>query len=248
MVYPHPAPWQRIHSSPAAAAGSQPDCQQSTRPPSAHRHLIFRLILSVSGQTNQICAAALAFQHIADGLFVQFTLCQYADDECSLLNEADRAVLQLARNVCLGVDVADLFQLQAPFQANRIVNAATHEKHIVRISILCCKPLNELFVFQNLLHLLRNGQQLRDIITVLLFRNLLSDLCKLNSQAIHRSQLCAVSLCCGDRDFWASEGVEHLVRFAGNATAHHVDNSQCEHQNYDQILSVPQLHCPKPTM
>ena len=69
-------------------------------------HLIFRFILSVSSQAHQVCTTALAFQHVADGFFVQLTLGKNADDQCSLLNQADGTMLQLTRSVGLGVDVA----------------------------------------------------------------------------------------------------------------------------------------------
>ena len=67
-------------------------------------------------------------------------------------------MLQLTRSVGLGVDVADFFQLQTSFQADCIVNAATYEEHIMCVGILCSKPLDALFVFQNFLHLFRDGQ------------------------------------------------------------------------------------------
>ena len=112
-------------------------------------HLILGFILSVSSQPHQICATALALQHIADGLFIQFTLGQHTDDQRSPLDKADCAVLQLARSVCLGMDVADFFQLQASFQADCIVNATAHKEHIVCIGILCCKPLDTASSFLN---------------------------------------------------------------------------------------------------
>ena len=43
-------------------------------------HLIFGLVFSISSQTHQVCTTALAFQHIADSFFVQFTLCQHTNN------------------------------------------------------------------------------------------------------------------------------------------------------------------------
>ena len=190
-------------------------------------YLIFDFILAICSQAHQISTTALALQHIADSLFIEFALSQYANDQCSLLNQANSSVLQFASSVCFGVDVADFFQLQTSLQADGIVDATAHKEHIVCIRILCCKPLDALFIFQNFLHLLRDGQQLGDIIAVLFLSDFFSDLGKLNCQTVHRCQLCAVCLCCSNRDFRAGKSVEHLIRFASNAAADHIDNSQC---------------------
>ena len=49
---------------------------------------------------------------------------------------------QLTCSVCFRVDIADFFQFQAAFQPDSIINATTYEKHIMRIGILRCKPLD----------------------------------------------------------------------------------------------------------
>ena len=118
-------------------------------------YLIFGFILAISSEPHQISTTALALQHIADSLFVEFALGQHADDQRSLLNQTNSSVLQFASCICLRVNVADFFQFQTTFQADSIVNATTHEEHIVCIGILCCKPLDALLIFQSLLHLLR---------------------------------------------------------------------------------------------
>ena len=95
------------------------------------------------------------------------------------------------------------------------------------IGILCCEPLDALFIFQSFLHLLRESQQFRNIVAVLLFSDFFSNLRKLNRQTIHSRQLCTVCLSRCNRDFRACKGVEHFICFAGNATTDHVDDCHC---------------------
>ena len=40
-------------------------------------------------------------------------------------------MLHLASRVALGVDVADLLELEGPFQGNRVVDAPAQEDHIL---------------------------------------------------------------------------------------------------------------------
>ena len=75
-------------------------------------YLIFDFILAICSQPHQISTTALALQHIADSLFIEFALGQHADNQRSLLNQTNGSVLQFASSVCLRVDVADFFQLQ----------------------------------------------------------------------------------------------------------------------------------------
>jgi len=136
-------------------------------------------------------------------------------------------VLQFASCICLRVNVADFLQFQTTFQADCIVNATTYEEHIMCAGILCCEPLDTLLIFQSLLHLLRESQQFRNIVAVLLLRDFSSDLCKLNRHTVHSCQLCTVCLGRCNRDFWTGKGVEHFVRFTGNTAAYHIDDCHC---------------------
>ena len=49
----------------------------------------------------------------------------------SEVDERERPVLELARGVGLGVDVADLLQLQRAFERDRIVHAAAEEERVL---------------------------------------------------------------------------------------------------------------------
>lgn len=68
------------------------------------------------------------------------------------------------------------FAVQLP-----ITSQYTDKKHVMCIGVLCSKPLYSFLILQHFLHFFRNSQDLRDIVAILPFCNLLSDLCKLNS-------------------------------------------------------------------
>lgn len=105
-------------------------------------HLIFNLVLAISSQSHQIGPVALALQHIAYGLLIQLTLGQNTNHQCSMLNQTDGSMLQLTCCVCLGVDIANFFQLQATFHADHIVDTTTNKEHIMCVSVLRSKPLD----------------------------------------------------------------------------------------------------------
>ena len=95
------------------------------------------------------------------------------------------------------------------------------------VGVFFREPLDMLFVFQNLLYLLRDSLQFRNIIAVLLIRDFASDLRKLHCQAVHSGKLCTVCLCRSNRDFWSSKCVEHFIRFTRDAAAHHINDCHC---------------------
>ena len=135
------------------------------------------------------------------------------------------------------MDIADFLQLQTALLANCIVNTTAHKEYIMGIGILSSKPLDTFFIFQDLLHLLRNGLQLRNIVTILLVCDLSSDFCKLNSQAVHSHKLCAVCLSRSNRDLRTSKCVEHLICFTGNTATNHIDD---RHRSDTLFLCKPQ--------
>ncbi len=49
----------------------------------------------------------------------------------SLVDQGQRAVLELAGRVGFGVDVADFLELERPFQRDRVVQAAAQEQRVV---------------------------------------------------------------------------------------------------------------------
>ena len=136
-------------------------------------------------------------------------------------------MFQFTSSICLGMDIADLFQFQATLLTNRVIYTTSHEEHVMRNSVLRRKPLDALLVFQNLLHFLRDSSQFRNIIAVLLVRDFISDLCKLNSQTVQRRKLCAVCFCCSNGNLRTGKRIKYLIRFTSNTAADHIDNRHC---------------------
>ena len=73
--------------------------------------------MALGGQGQHLGAPGLHLHHVAHGLVEQRAIGAQGNDQRALLNEGDGAVLQLAGGVGLGVDIADLLELQAPSSA-----------------------------------------------------------------------------------------------------------------------------------
>jgi hypothetical protein len=65
-----------------------------------------------------LAAARRDLLHVRHGLFEDAVVRGDDDDRHRLVDQRDRAVLQLAGGIALGVDVGDFLQLQRPFQAS----------------------------------------------------------------------------------------------------------------------------------
>ena len=96
---------------------------------------ILNIIIAVCRQSHQISATALTFYHVADGLFIQCRLGQTADHQCTIFNQGNRSMFQFTCRICLRVDLADLFHLQAAFHTDGIINATTNKENIFRIDL-----------------------------------------------------------------------------------------------------------------
>lgn len=54
---------------------------------------ILNVVISIGGKSHEVSAAALAFYHIGDGLFIKLGLGEDTNHQSILLNEADGSVL-----------------------------------------------------------------------------------------------------------------------------------------------------------
>ena len=72
---------------------------------------ILNIIVAIGSQAHQISATAAALYHVADSLFVKLALSQYADNQSTVLNQADSTVLQFAGSISLTVDVGNFLHL-----------------------------------------------------------------------------------------------------------------------------------------
>ena len=82
------------------------------------------------GQHIEHAATRAHFLHIAFELFQQLIVGRDGYYRHGGIDQRQRAVFELASRVGLGVDVADFFELERPFQRNRVVAAPAQEQGV----------------------------------------------------------------------------------------------------------------------
>ena len=101
--------------------------------------------------------------HVRDGLFEQRVRGRQHDHRHVAVDQRDGAVLEFARRITLGVDVADFLKLQRPFKRDRIKPAAPQEQHVLRLG----QPRGDTSAIVARRHRLadeaRHRQQIRDM-------------------------------------------------------------------------------------
>jgi hypothetical protein len=83
------------------------------------------------GDQDDLAAARRHLLHVGDGLLEQLVMRRDHDDRHVLVDQRDRAVLQLAGRIAFGVDVGDFLELQRAFQRQRIAGAAAEIEHVL---------------------------------------------------------------------------------------------------------------------
>ncbi len=83
------------------------------------------------GDDVELAAARAHFLQVALELLEQRVVGRDRDDRHLRVDQRERAVLELARGIGLGVDVADLLQLQRAFERDRVVQAAAQEQRVL---------------------------------------------------------------------------------------------------------------------
>jgi hypothetical protein len=83
------------------------------------------------GEHVQLAAAGAHFLHVALELFQQRVVRRHGHHRHLLGHQRQRAVLELAGRVGLGVDVADLLELERAFQRDRVVQPAAQEERVL---------------------------------------------------------------------------------------------------------------------
>ena len=189
-------------------------------------HRILHREVPVRGDAQQVSPPGLAFHHIGNGLFIQFLLGQHADHQRVVLDQADGPVLQFARGVSLGMDIADFLHLQAAFQADRVIQPPADEEDVMRVGHLGGEPLQPFLFLQDPRDLVRNLGQLRQHAPGLFPGDLAPYAGQVDGQHIRGNQLGAVGLGGGHGDFRARQRIEHMVRFPGDRRTDYVHDGQ----------------------
>ena len=180
----------------------------------------------LGGQRQHLGAPGLHLHHVAHGLVEQRRIGAQGHHQCPLLDQGDGAVLELAGGVGLGVDIADLLELQGALQAHGVVQVPADEEDGVVIEVSGGKIGDVLGVIQELLHQVRQGLDLGDDGVVLLGIHGPQLFRQVQAHQVHQHQLGGVGLGGGHGDFGAGPGVEHVVGVPGDGGAHHVDDGQ----------------------
>lgn len=95
--------------------------------------VLFDVLIALGCHGDDHRTAGLALLQVGNDLVVDRTLRRDGDDGESLVDECNRAVLHLAGGVCLGVQVADLFQLERTLVADGGTHAAPDEERVAGI-------------------------------------------------------------------------------------------------------------------
>ena len=200
---------------------------------------ILNVIVTIGSQAHQISATAAALYHVADSLFVKLTLSQYTDNQSTVLNQADSAVLQFAGSISLAVDVGNFLHLQAAFKANSVIQTTADKEDIFSVYLFSGKPLDTFLIFNNLLDFIRQLCHFLNQLQIFSFINSTADNSKLNCQAVSRNQLSAVSLGSSNGNFRACQSIENIISFAGNRAAYYVNDAK----SFDAIFFSQTQSC-----
>lgn len=136
-------------------------------------------------------------------------------------------MLHLAGGVGLGVQVADLFELECALVGNSGTHTAAHEQRRLRVLAQQGGLVHGLGLrVQNPLNLLGRIGKLAEHHARLLGGQTVLDLRQQQSQKRQAHNLADEALGRGDRDLFVGLGVDDAVALARHRTAHHVGNAK----------------------
>ena len=190
-------------------------------------HGIFNAVIAIAGQSHQISSAALHFNHVAQSFLVKSLLCHNPNHQRALFNKTDGPMFQLSRSISFGMHIADLFHFQASLKADGIVQSASDKENISRVRKLAGKPLNTLFIRQDLFDLSRKQLHFCQHGNISFLTNASTNSCCFHRQQIAIDQLRTVCFCGSYGDFRSGQSVHYIVRLPGNTGAHYINDAQC---------------------
>ena len=118
---------------------------RSRHPEDVVRDVAHALVaLGRHGDDARVAGAAL--HEVADELVVHGAARGHGDERHLRVEQRDGSVLQLAGGVALGVDVADLLELEGALERDRVRDAASHEHVAARADVAAGQPLGRLLV------------------------------------------------------------------------------------------------------
>ena len=142
------------------------------------------------------------------------------------LNERNRAVLEFARSIRLGMDVGDLLELERAFQTKCIIDVAADEEDIPQVEEERGQVLHLLPLPEHVLHKRRKPLERGHCLLKRLVREHAPYLRKAQRDQVHDRKLRAVSLRGSDGDLRPGPGVKHILALIGDGRTHHVHNGE----------------------
>ena len=86
------------------------------------------------GDQDDLAAARRHFLHVGQRLFDQLVRWRDDDHRHRLVDQRDRAMLELACRITFGVDVADFLELQRAFHGDREHRPAAEIEHVLGLA------------------------------------------------------------------------------------------------------------------
>ena len=184
--------------------------------------VFLKLPIALGSNADDDGVARLDLLDVGERLLVDVALRCECDHRNALDDQRERAVLQLARRICLGVDVGNLLELQRTLKRDGIVQTAPDVKDILVEAVLLRKGLDRIDIGQDLRDLRGNLLQLCNELCRALRRNRPLDLRHVEREHEEEDELCRIRLRRGDRNLRASPRIDDLICLARDGRANHV--------------------------
>ena len=99
-----------------------------------------QVAVALGAEQHQPPLAGLDLLHVGHGFQVDAVPRYQAHHRHVPVDEGDRAVLEFAGGIALGVDVGDLLELERAFQSDGEVEAAAHEEEVAGVVVAFDQP------------------------------------------------------------------------------------------------------------
>ncbi len=167
------------------------------------------------GEHVQLAAARAHFLQVGFELLDQLVVGRDGDDRHVFVHQRQRAVLEFAGGIGLGVDVGDFLELQGAFEGDRVMHAAAEKQRVMLVGKALRPGFDLRFQRQRLLHLVRQAAQGGEVGGFLQRGQLAAQLGQHQRQQEQAGELGGEGLGRGDADFGAGAGEELEARGAG---------------------------------
>ena len=177
------------------------------------------------GKHIKLAAASADFLEVRLQLLQQFVIWGNRDDRHVVIDERQRAMLELARRVALCVDVRNLFQFQCTFKGDREMAAAAEEKCIVFLDKVFGHPGDRGIELQGFFELgWKRVEHAHNLCLDLRRHAFAAAECKRQEDQVGE----LVCECLGGRDANLRAGVNHQaeIRFAHQCRVRHIAQAQ----------------------